>query len=99
MFEEAKDSKMAIDVESVQFVSPNVAVEHGTARVLQAEQEPIESQYTAVYVKRDGKWLLDRVSEEDKPVIQSHYEQLKELEWMIGSWVDAGGRHKHCDRV
>ena len=45
--------------------------------------------YTAVHVKRDGQWLLDRVSEvEEPPPPPSHYEQLKELEWMVGSWID-----------
>jgi hypothetical protein len=45
--------------------------------------------YSAVHVKRDGQWLLDRVSESDAPVPPpSNYEHLKELEWMVGSWVD-----------
>jgi hypothetical protein len=56
--------------------------------VLRPDAEPEESTYTAVYVKRDGKWLLDRVTEEDIPVVLSNYEHLKELEWMIGEWVD-----------
>ena len=37
-------------------------------------------------------WFLDRVTEEEVPVVLSHYEQLKELEWMIGSWVDVDDR-------
>jgi hypothetical protein len=44
-------------------------------------------------VKRDGNWLLDRVSEEEPPAAteppQSAYEHLKDLEWMIGSWIDS----------
>ena len=32
--------------------------------------------------------LLDRVTEEDVPVVVSNYEKLKDLEWMIGTWVD-----------
>ncbi|OYW14369.1 MAG: DUF4440 domain-containing protein, partial [Planctomycetales bacterium 12-60-4] len=43
---------------------------------------------TAIYVKRDGKWLLDRVTEEEVVPVLSHYEKLKELEWMVGKWVD-----------
>jgi uncharacterized protein (TIGR02246 family) len=80
--------KLAATTDSVQFVSPSVAVEQGTARLVRAKQEPVESQYTAVYVKRDDQWLLDRVTEEDVPVLQSNYDHLKELEWMIGTWVD-----------
>jgi hypothetical protein len=31
---------------------------------------------------------LDRVTDDPQPVVPSHYERLKVLEWMIGSWVD-----------
>jgi hypothetical protein len=56
--------------------------------VISADGQAEESSYTAIHVKRDGKWLLDRVTEKDVPVVLSHYDQLKELEWMIGSWID-----------
>ena len=86
---EMKNTKLAVDVESIRFISPGVAVENGVAKLASADGEPEESRYTAIHVKRDGKWLLDRVTEEEVPVVLSHYEQLKDLEWMIGSWVDA----------
>jgi uncharacterized protein (TIGR02246 family) len=88
IFAEAKGIKLEANTDSVRFVSPNVAVEQGTAKVIRPDQAPEESEYTAVYVKREGQWLLDRVTEEDVPVVTSHYEQLKDLEWMIGRWVD-----------
>ena len=88
IFAELKGARLEAQTNSVQLVSPNVAVEHGTAKVSGPEQPPEQSEYTAVYVKRDGQWLLDRVTEEDVSVPPSHYEQLKELEWMIGTWVD-----------
>ena len=92
------DVRLEVRVDSIEFVSPNVALEHGTATVTRPDETPDKSSYTAVHVKRDGKWLLDRVREEDeldaeeeeaKPI--SHYEQLKDLEWMIGKWVDDAG--------
>ena len=89
LFAEAKGIKLMAKTDSVQFISPSVAVENGTANVVRADQEPEESTYTAIYVKRDGKWLLDRVTEQDVPIIMSRYEQLKELEWMIGTWIDS----------
>ncbi len=88
IFAEAKGVKLQATTEAVQFVSPNVAVEQGTATVIRSDEEPEESEYTAVYVKRDGQWLLDRVTEDDVPVVRSNYEHLKDLEWMIGTWVD-----------
>jgi uncharacterized protein (TIGR02246 family) len=82
-------AKLEVEVNSVEFVSPNVAIENGTVRIVRPDAEPEVSNYTAVNVKRDGKWLLDRVSEEEPPAPPpSSYEQLKELEWMIGSWID-----------
>ncbi len=89
IFATSKDAKLAAATKSVQFISPGVAVESGTAKVMRPDQEPEESEYTAVYVKRDDQWLLDRVTEEDVPVVTSNYDHLKELEWMIGTWVDS----------
>lgn len=88
LFEAAPELKLAVDVESIRFLSPGVAVENGTARFVPAQGEPEEVRYGAVYVKRDGKWLLDRVNDEAPEAVTSHYEQLQALEWLVGRWVD-----------
>ncbi len=88
IFAESKGAKLEATTLSIGFVSPNVAVEQGTAKVIRSDQDPEESQYSAVYVKLDGQWLLDRVAEEIVSGVISHYEHLKDLEWMVGSWVD-----------
>ena len=91
-FAGSKDAKLEIKVSAIKFMSPNVAVESGTARIVRPKDEPDESTYSALFVKRDGKWLLDRVAEEETPAPAppppSNYEHLKDLEWMIGSWID-----------
>lgn len=87
-FASLKGAKLETTVDSIRFISPNVAVENGTARVVVGEEKPTESQYSAIHVKRDGKWLIDRITEEDVPEVVSNYEKLKDLEWMIGTWVD-----------
>ncbi len=88
--ESAKESRMEIAVEAIEFVSPSVALEQGTATITTADSEPLLIRYSAVQVKRDGQWLIDRISEREVVVPPSHYEKLKPLEWMIGQWVDAG---------
>jgi uncharacterized protein (TIGR02246 family) len=88
IFAEAKGAKLEAKTDSIQFISPSVAVEQGTAKVVIPDQTPEETEYTAVYVKRDDQWLLDRVTEEEVVIAPSHYEQLKDLAWMTGSWVD-----------
>jgi uncharacterized protein (TIGR02246 family) len=88
-FAGADDAKLAIHIDSIDFISPNVAVEKGTAEVTHSKSKPEDTEYTAVHVKRDGKWLLDRVTEVAEPTPPpSNYEHLKDLEWMIGSWID-----------
>jgi uncharacterized protein (TIGR02246 family) len=90
IFTQVQGAKLDVATESIQFISPSVAVEHGTATLVAPEREPLQSTYTAVYVKREDQWLLDRVTEEDVPIVRSNYDHLKELEWMIGTWVDQG---------
>jgi len=90
IFEQRPDVRLEAKSVAVQAISPNIAVEHGTARVLRGDSEPEETNYTAVYMKRDGKWLLDRISEE-AVVVNSRYERLKELQWLIGDWIDGDG--------
>jgi uncharacterized protein (TIGR02246 family) len=88
VFAELKEAKLEVNTLSISFVSPNVAVEQGTAKVIIPEETPELTQYSAVYVKRGEEWLLDRMTEEGLPNVLSHYERLKDLEWMVGSWVD-----------
>ena len=88
LFKEQPAVKLEVTVASIQFVSPNVAIEQGTARILTPNTEPEVTEYSAVDVKREGKWLLDRVTDKSKEVTPTHYSQLKELEWMIGDWTD-----------
>jgi uncharacterized protein (TIGR02246 family) len=88
LFKEHPNLKLEVRVESIRFLSPNVAVEQGTSKFLSPQDEPEEIDYTAVYVQRDGKWLLDRVTDDERQVVPSHSEQLKTLEWLVGHWVD-----------
>lgn len=88
ILQDVKGTRLTVDVESIQFISPGVAVEKGTSKLISPTGEIEESVYTAIHVKRDGKWYLDRVTEEEIPIVLSNYEHLKELEWIIGSWTD-----------
>jgi uncharacterized protein (TIGR02246 family) len=91
-FANLKDATLEIKVSGIKFLSPSVAIESGTARVVRPKEEPDDSTYSALYVKREGKWLLDRVSEDELAPPPSppraSYDHLKDLEWMVGSWID-----------
>ena len=90
VFAGMEDASLAVTIDSIDFVSPNVAIEKGEAVISYSDFPPEESTYSAVHVKRDGQWYLDRVTEEEvEGPPPSHYEQLKQLEWLVGSWIDA----------
>lgn len=91
IFQDAKGTKVEVDVNSIRFLSPNVAVEEGTARLLRPGDEPDETVYSCLHVKLNGTWLVDRMTEQPEPVIRSNYQHLKDLQWMIGTWVDQDG--------
>jgi uncharacterized protein (TIGR02246 family) len=80
--------KLNLASNSIEFVSPNVALERGMATITEADESVSTTNYKAVLVKHDGKWLLDRVTEENDIQQASNYEHLKELEWIVGTWVD-----------
>lgn len=88
LFSSESAVKLEVEVQSIQFVSPSVAVEHGLAKYTSDGSAPSEVDYSAVYVKNGDQWRLDRVADTPKPIVRSHYEELKQLEWMIGNWVD-----------
>ncbi|MCC9641871.1 SgcJ/EcaC family oxidoreductase [Rhodopirellula sp. JC740] len=86
IFSENQDTKLAATTERIQFISPGVALENGTAIVSRPGEAPEETAYQAVYVKQDGAWLLDRVSEEVVAIPRANH--LAKLEWLIGVWID-----------
>jgi uncharacterized protein (TIGR02246 family) len=88
-FAETKGAKIELTATQVVLHSPSVAVETGVARVLLPDEEPSESEYKAIHVKTAEGWRMDSVTEGDiVPPPPSNYDQLQELAWMVGSWVD-----------
>jgi uncharacterized protein (TIGR02246 family) len=90
VFESENLPTLAATIESIDLISPNVALERGIATVARSESDVVETDYRVVYVKQDGAWLIDRVTEDEIIVRPSNYERLKDLEFLVGQWVDAG---------
>lgn len=107
ILEKAGAPKLAVTTTSIEFISPNVALERGLATVTRRgsaeglpegedaqteHSETTETSYRVVYVKNKDRWLIDRVSEDDVPPQNQHYEKLRSLEWMIGDWIQQDER-------
>ncbi len=85
--------------ESLRFVSDGVAIEDGTWYLTDSSGgHPGAGLFTAVWVKRDGKWLLDGLRKAP-PQPVSPAVHLRRLQWLVGHWEGASGKAKvlmHC---
>ena len=75
----------------IRFPTSNVAIEDGqsTDIIADANRDWI-GRYTAVWVKRDNRWLLDSVRESQR-VKSVPQDFLRALSWLIGHWGNDGG--------
>lgn len=88
VFQARPGAKIEIALGSLRFLGPDVAKEEGETRVIPTGKEPeTVRHYTVVYVKNGGRWLHSSVREENSKSVTPH-DRLKELEWLLGEWVD-----------
>lgn len=92
IFADEPGAKIEVAIESIKFLTPDVAVESGTARArssTSAGGPPVT--YNAVHVKRNGMWLLSNVTE-SRPAVAPSEDHLAGLGWLVGEWkADLGG--------
>jgi uncharacterized protein (TIGR02246 family) len=90
-FAESKALQLEVSTDSIRFVSPGVALESGTSRVTHGSDGAWNvASYQIVYTKRDGRWQFASVRELAR-VPSSNYEQLRDLEWLVGNWAAKSG--------
>jgi uncharacterized protein (TIGR02246 family) len=87
-FQSHPKAKIAVSIESVRVLSPTTAVEDGDSTVTSPSGQTIErNRYMVVYAKQDGAWKM--ATARDLPgEPASSAEELKDLQWLIGDWVD-----------
>lgn len=90
-FSEGGTASLMVSDTKIRFIASTVAVEEGKARVSRSGEAPSDTSYIAIHVKEEGKWKLESVRETAIPAAASTYEHLRELEWMVGTWVDEDG--------
>jgi uncharacterized protein (TIGR02246 family) len=98
---ENPDLKLEPKVEEIRFLTPDVARVEGQSRLSTDKGDASEfTRFSSLVLKRDGKWLVAEIREYPAPVEDvSTYDRLKELEWMIGDWVDESESVKASSNV
>jgi uncharacterized protein (TIGR02246 family) len=88
LFSEHKGVKLEVLDPKVRLISADVAMEEGRARVLRPGESPDESTYLAIHIKKNGRWKLDSIRETELPDTAAGNENLRQIDWLVGDWVD-----------
>jgi uncharacterized protein (TIGR02246 family) len=86
IFDQQAGAKVKVKIDSIKFLSPDVAIETGTEQAT-SKSAPSSAavKYTAVHVKRDGKWLLANVNESATAPSDAQA-RLEPLSYLVGNW-------------
>jgi uncharacterized protein (TIGR02246 family) len=86
-FAQHPQGRMQIVIDDLRLLSEDAAIEDGRAIVDPPPAgAPGIGKYTAVHVKRDGKWLMSTVRE-SRLETPSNYRHVADWEWLIGTWT------------
>ncbi len=89
-FKEKPHAQLSGTLKSVRFIRPDVVSAEGEAveSPNAAETTTNRTVFSAIFVRQDGRWLIDSIQESDVPPPQPETAALSDLEWMVGHWVD-----------
>lgn len=88
------DSKLTITIENIKFDESGKAIEKGTAITTSKDEPEKKSAFIAEWAPINDSWKLQKVLEIDIQSAPSHYEEMKDLEWLVGKWE---GKHEYAD--
>jgi uncharacterized protein (TIGR02246 family) len=90
----AQSSKFVLDstIESIRYITPDVAQLEGVSTLNAPNEAAISNRFVTLVVKKDNVWKLAEIRDLPSPPDEIlPADRLKELEWMIGDWVDQRG--------
>lgn len=95
-FQENPGLRLESEVAEVRFITPDVARVEGQTRLSSASGDATEfTRFSSLLVRKDGKWRAAELREYAAPAEDvSPYERLRDLEWMVGYWVDESETNK-----
>lgn len=87
-FKTAADLQLGLKIHAITFLSADEAIETGIFHVNRSGQKPRQSAFKAFFKKQNGEWLINQIRDVDIAAAPDQHQHLKELEWLIGEWVD-----------
>ena len=88
IFGEGESGTLGVTADSLRFLGTDIAIEEGTASISTgADTPPRTNRYSVIYARQGGRWLHARIRDEQPDEVSPH-EQLLQLAWMLGEWVN-----------
>jgi uncharacterized protein (TIGR02246 family) len=87
-FKERPKTRLVAQVDRVRLITTNVASVEGQTSVGSPGEEPSLSAFSCLLVNNDGKWVIHSIDEMPLPTPATSYDALRDLEWLVGRWVD-----------
>lgn len=89
-FEANPGARLSSTIDSRQQVADDVLCVDGQTILTLPGEEPVLGAFHAVLRKSGDQWLLARVVETTPPAIDTPYQKLRELDFLLGEWRDEG---------
>jgi uncharacterized protein (TIGR02246 family) len=90
-FHENPGLKVQIKTSSLQVIKNDIALQDGNAVLSFSAGQTENCPFTAVWMKQDGRWLLQRVRDlpsQSEGALQASKAGLQDLGWLIGQWTN-----------
>ncbi|MGZ3489475.1 MAG: YybH family protein, partial [Isosphaeraceae bacterium] len=88
IFGEGQSGTLGVRTDSLRSLGTDLAIEEGTASLTtRAGEPPRTNRFSVIYARQGGRWLHARIRDEQPDEVSPH-EQLLQLEWMLGEWVN-----------
>lgn len=86
VFADSKGRTIALEIEAARKITGDVFSVRGEATVTDPDGSSAVNEFTAVHVKRDGKWAITEFTELDDESAPTPASFFQDLAWFAGSW-------------
>jgi uncharacterized protein (TIGR02246 family) len=87
-------------IDRVRVITADVAQVEGDSRLVAPREATLASRFVALLARQGNAWKIVELRDFPSPTESvTPYERLKELEWMVGDWVDESGDAKVSSTV
>ena len=91
-FAQSSNYTLESSIESIRYITPDVAQIEGTSKLSAPNEAAIINKFVTLVARKDNVWKMAEIRDLPSPPEEvMPADRLKELEWMIGDWVDQKG--------